>query len=94
MLRTWSRSKGLLTTEFKFIKFLPAPGDTLVIDVESTGGTRAIAKDEVKRVFLLWDRYRDGTLARHKLNLGMNSSHIIGILHWLDAQAEQLGIWP
>jgi hypothetical protein len=82
-IRAWSEHSGYTGGTFRFVE-IDWDG-ALVIK----SPLRRISIGDFEMVYKLWPEYRDGIVPRSKINaITVNSTYIIGILHWFDEQAE------
>src|ERR1035438_8137112 len=79
-LRTWSREKGELKTQFRV---LDRNGDRLRIRT-GIGTERSITEHDFQSLSEICLDYRNGVVGRKELQRSVNSSYILGLLHRLD----------
>jgi hypothetical protein len=57
-----------------------------------TSKSRKVTRNDFKTFYELWDRYKQGQLGRGEISdVSRNSSYIIAILHWREADEETTG---
>lgn len=57
------------------------------ITVQTSKGPRCIPRKDFERIFVLWNDYVAGRVQRQTLrNISVNSTYVLGILHWLQIQ--------
>jgi hypothetical protein len=59
--------------------------DEVVVTGENTKEARSVSRNDFKKVFEIWDRYKQGLVPRSEIGkISRNTTYILTILHWLE----------